>query len=82
MNGTMTTGFVYRQGEEREVPEQLQRRFEYAMDLCKCSDFEKKYMQPFIAFGFDTLQIGKIFETSSVDVHAKNRTLDLFRHFY
>jgi len=50
----------YKQGEEREVPEKLHRRFEYAMDLCKCTDFEKKFVHPFIAFGFDTIQIGSL----------------------
>ena len=51
---------ICRHGEEREVPEKLQRRFEYAMDLCKCTDFEKEILKPFIAFGFDTIQIGEI----------------------
>lgn len=28
------------------------------MDICRCTEFEKKHLQPFITFGFDTLQIG------------------------
>lgn len=55
---------ICRQGDEREVPEKLQRRFEYAMDLCKCTEFEKKFLKPFIAFGLDTIQIGGITNNS------------------
>lgn len=49
---------AYRQGEEREVPEKLQQKFEYAMDLCKCTDYEKNFLQPFMTFGFDSVEIG------------------------
>lgn len=49
---------AYKHGEEREVPEKLNRKFEYAMDLCKCTDYEKHFLQPFMTFGFDMIEIG------------------------
>ncbi|KAG4069494.1 hypothetical protein HA402_006860 [Bradysia odoriphaga] len=49
---------AYKQGEEREVPEKLQRRFGYAMDLCKCTNYEKNFLESFMTFGFDTMELG------------------------
>lgn len=48
-----------RHGEEREVTDKLQRRFELAMGLCRCTEIEKNFLKPFIAFGFDTIHIGR-----------------------
>lgn len=52
----------FRGGFERKVPDKIQRRFEQAVEICKCTNFEKKFLKPFIAYGFDTLHIGKLFK--------------------
>lgn len=45
-------------GFERRVPDKIQRRFEQALLACNCTDFERRHLKPFMAYGFDTLHIG------------------------
>lgn len=50
----------YREGAERPVSETLQKRFEIAQEHLQLSDFEKKWMKPFMVSGFDTYHIGSV----------------------
>lgn len=50
-----------RNGFEREVPDKIRRRFDYALDACNLSDHEKRFVKPFMAYGFDTVSIGEYF---------------------
>lgn len=49
---------LHRGGFERIVPDKIQRRFDQAVEICKCTDFEKFFLKPFMAYGFDTVHLG------------------------
>lgn len=48
----------YKEGVERSVSPTLQKRFEVAVDILKLSDFERKYIEPFMVSGFECYRIG------------------------
>lgn len=60
MTVSLTPYFAFRcsGGFERTVPDKIQRRFEQAVLACNCTDFERLFVKPFMAYGFDTVQIG------------------------
>lgn len=49
---------AYREGQERPVPETLQKRFEIAIEMLKLGDFERRFIKPFMVSGFDLYHIG------------------------
>lgn len=53
-----STRFYCSSGFERAVPDKIQRRFEQALDACECNEFERTFLKPFMAYGFDTVAIG------------------------
>lgn len=40
------------------MPDKIQRRVEQAVQACGCNEFERSFVGSFMAYGFDTLQIG------------------------
>lgn len=50
---------TYREGSERPVSETLKKRFELAMEYLQVTDFEKRFLQPFMVANFEAFNIGK-----------------------
>lgn len=50
--------FHFRNGVERPVPPDVQKRLEKAEDLLGLGPFERKFVKPFTVFGFDLFQAG------------------------
>ncbi|XP_055609016.1 transmembrane protein 177 [Uranotaenia lowii] len=51
---------AYKNGEERQVSEKLLQRFERAVNLLNLSDFERKFVNPFMVSGFDVCNAGTL----------------------
>lgn len=51
---------TYREGSERPVSDRLQKRFEIAMEFLEVTDFEKRFLQPFMVSGFEPYHIGSL----------------------
>ncbi|XP_039443614.1 transmembrane protein 177 [Culex pipiens pallens] len=51
---------AYKHGQERELSEKIQKRFERAVQLVDLSVFEKKFVKPFAVFGFDVFNAGSM----------------------
>jgi len=49
---------AYKDGEKREVSDTIKKRFEFAVELLKVPDFERKHIKPFVVTGFDLYHIG------------------------
>lgn len=50
--------FLFRKGEEREVPEKLHNRVKKAMDVLGLNKYERILVKPFIFVGFDVFEAG------------------------
>lgn len=51
---------TYREGSERAVSDTLQKRFEMAMEYLNVTDFERRFLQPFMVSGFEAYHIGSL----------------------
>lgn len=49
----------YKEGAERPVPDTLKKKLEIAEDSLKVSDFDVKFIRPFVVTGFDLYNIGR-----------------------
>lgn len=49
---------IYKEGAQLSVSETLRKRFEVAVDILKMSDFERKFVEPFMVCGFECYRIG------------------------
>lgn len=50
----------YWEGKERQVSETLQKRFQTAQEYLKITDFEKRFIEPFMVAGFETYSAGSL----------------------
>ncbi|EAT46501.1 AAEL002362-PA [Aedes aegypti] len=51
---------AYKNGQKREVSEKLQQRFNRALQLLDLSDLERKFVSPFMIYGFDLCNAGSM----------------------
>ncbi|XP_049299562.1 transmembrane protein 177 [Anopheles funestus] len=49
---------AYKNGEEKKLSEKLEQRYKRALNLLDLTDFEKKFAQPFVVYGFDVFNAG------------------------
>nr|XP_019527527.1 transmembrane protein 177-like [Aedes albopictus] len=51
---------AYKNGQKRQVSEKLQQRFNRALKLLDLSEIERKYVSPFMVYGFDVCNVGSM----------------------
>ncbi|XP_062550674.1 transmembrane protein 177-like [Armigeres subalbatus] len=51
---------AYKNGEQRQVSDKLQQRFNRAVQLLNLSNIERKYVSPFMVYGFDVSNAGSM----------------------
>ncbi|XP_058835736.1 transmembrane protein 177 [Topomyia yanbarensis] len=51
---------AYKNGQEQKPSEKLQQRFDRAIRLLKLTDFEQKFVKPFMVCGFDIFNAGSL----------------------
>lgn len=51
---------TYREGVERPLSEALTKRFEMVEEYLKVTDFEKRFLKPFMVAGFEAYHVGSL----------------------
>ncbi|XP_052896926.1 transmembrane protein 177 [Anopheles moucheti] len=49
---------AYKNGEERKLSEKLEQRYKRALNLLDLTEFEQKFANPFVVYGFDVFNMG------------------------